>query len=176
MLLSLLFLAAFPCFAQLAPRPSSPVSSAPPAVFLPKDSPHLYRLFFYHHRSVDALVQQVKAGRTPAELQRIDREVTANFGLASTHALPTLRTVSNSFAAELAAVDDEERAHANARARLELGPLPAQLRAFEARRDAIVTRGIAALRTQLGPAEWTRFQTYINGTHRTSYSVVSPQR
>jgi len=156
--------------------PLSPLSKAPPAVFLPKDSPHLYRLFFYYHRSFDAFIQQRKIGRAPVDVQRLDREVSSIFGLGSVDTLPVLRVVSNAFAAELMAVDEEERAHSNARAHYELGPLPSQLQAFEARRVAIVTRGIAALRTQLGPTEWTRFQTYINGAHRTSYSVVSPQR
>jgi hypothetical protein len=142
-------------------------------VFLPKDSPDLYRLYFYFHVTIDALVQQQKVGRALAELQRIDRETAANFGLVSVQTLPTLRTVSNAHAAELRAVDDEEKLHANARAKMELPPIRGQMQAFEARRKAIVNRGIAALRTQLGPTEWVAFQNFINGSYRSSHSIVS---
>jgi hypothetical protein len=118
-----------------------PASTAAPANFLPKDSPHLYRLYFYFHTAIDSMVQQQKSGREPVEVERIDRETAANFGLRSTQGLPSLRAVSNAYAAELRAVDDEQKAHANARAKLELSPVRAQMQAFEARRQRIVTRG-----------------------------------
>ena len=115
------------CIAQTQQPNAQAVSSSAPAVFLPKDSPHLYRLYFYFHVTIDALVQQQKSGRALAEMQRIDRETAANFGLGSAQTLPTLRAVSNAYAAELRAVDDEERLHANARAKMELPPIRGQM-------------------------------------------------
>jgi hypothetical protein len=87
-----------------------------------------------------------------------------------------LRTVSNAYAAELRAVDEEERLHANARAKLEVPPDRARMQGFEARRQAIVTRGIVALRTQLNAADWTAFQNFINGSYRTSHSIITMGR
>jgi hypothetical protein len=172
----IVLLAMIPSFAQAQTSRPMPASTPPPANFLPKDSPHLYRLYFYFHTTIDTIVQQQKAGRTPVEVQRIDRETAANFGLQSAQGLPTLRTVSNAYAAELRTVDDEEKVHANARAKLEVPPDRARMQAFEARRQAIVNRGIAALRTQLSVADWTAFQNFINGSYRTSHSIISVNR
>ncbi len=174
----ILFLLSVALLPAQSGRPTYSVSSAtaPPAVYLPKDSPHLYRLFFYFHRNFDSWVQQQKGRKTPAEAQRIDQDVVRMFGLSSVQTLNALRTVSNSYSAELAAVDDQEKVHVNARAKLELSPIGSQLRAFEARRLEITSRGMTGIQTRLGPTEWTRFQKYINGPHRSSYSIVTARR
>jgi hypothetical protein len=67
----LLFFFIVPLFGQGQPVRPMPASTAAPANFLPKDSPHLYRLYFYFHTTIDGIVQQQKAGRTPLEVQRI---------------------------------------------------------------------------------------------------------
>jgi len=150
---------------------AQPPPAAPRAFSLfPADSPHLYRFFFYFHDDFNRWLEAQKAGRTPAQIQALDRDVGNHFGLNIVD-LIALRTVSLAFAAELLAQDTAERTHANERARFEQPSVPARLRDIENNRRRIVDRGIAELRARLSLAGWTSFRQYINGTHRNMYKI-----
>jgi hypothetical protein len=154
-------------------NPPPPRAGSPAGIFLfPCGFPHLYRFFFYFHDDFNRWLEAQKVGKTPAQIQALDRDV-GNYFRLNTADLIALRSVSLAFAAELRAQDAAERTHSNERARFEQPPLRARVEDIENNRRRIVDRGIAELRARLSAAGWSSFRQYINGRHRNMYKIVS---
>jgi hypothetical protein len=149
---------------------AAPAQQPPLVNQLPADSPTVYRQFFYFHLSFNEWLATRTAGKTPAVAADLNRKAAAAFGLTeSDHQQVT--TITTAIARELRAIDQEEIAHANSRARYEQHPLPAVLRQLETRRQDAVNRGTAQLQQSLPQAAWSSLRGYINGPYRGAIRV-----
>ena len=73
--------------------------------------------------------------------------------------------------ASIRAIEAEMVAHANQRARLELGPVPSVMEALKVRRAAAVTSGLNALRTALSPSSAAGIDDFMNNRLNSSIKL-----
>jgi len=73
--------------------------------------------------------------------------------------------------ASIRAIDAEMVAHANQRARLELGPVPSVMEALKAKRAAAVTSGLSALLAGLGPTSAAGISDFMNNRLNSSIKL-----
>ncbi|MCC7483299.1 MAG: hypothetical protein IT541_17435, partial [Hyphomicrobiales bacterium] len=104
--------------------------------------------FFYFHLSFNEWLATRTTGKTPVEAADLNRKAASSFGLQQTD-YQQLTTITTAIARELRGIDQEENAHANARARYEQHPVPAVLQQLELRRQGVVNRGMLQLQQNL---------------------------
>jgi len=130
----------------------------------------LYRQFFQFHSSFSDWLTARTSGRSAAEAADLNRKAASAFGLKEADH-QQLTVVSNGIGRELRAIDQEQIAHANARARMEQHPLPVVLRQLELRRQDAVNRGMTQLQQVLQAEAWVSLRGYINGPYRNGIRV-----
>jgi hypothetical protein len=139
---------------------------------LPVDSPQLNHLFVIFHADFSGWLDQQRQGKVSNEQQRLDRDAAASFGLsvADHNALKAVTTLR---AAQLRAIDDQERQHMNARANLEVRPIASQMQAFAAARNSIISDAMNDIRSHVTPSGWAALQVYLNGPYRHMHRLIT---
>lgn len=137
---------------------------------LPVDSPALHRQFLYFQLSFSEWLSTRTTGKPVAEAADLSRKAALVFGMKEADH-KQMEAISNAIGRELRAIDQEEIAHINGRARYEQHPLPAVLQQLETRRADAVSRGMAQLQRTLPPDAWNALRGYINGPHRSGIRV-----
>jgi len=151
-----------------------PAQTQRPGTFLAPDSPELYKSFFYTHNDLSNFAAQ-KIAAEPASKSRLD-DGTAKILQVNQDDLPKITVVSRQVVADLKAIDDEERAHLNKRAKLDLGPDLTLMKGFTSRRQAVVSAGVDKLTKTLPPASWAGLHAFVNERHRQSIRVVDVRK
>ena len=145
-----------------------------PGALLASDSPELYKSFFYTHDSLSTFVEQ-KVAAEPSAKSRLD-DGAAKTLRVNQEDLSKISVVSRKVVADLKKIDDDERAHLNQRAKLDLGGDPALMKTFANRRLATVSDGMDNLNKTLPPDSWTGLRKFINERHRQDLRVVEVGR
>lgn len=159
--------------AQVPPLAPAPDVKRPGALLAP-DSPELYKSFFYTHDSLSTFVEQ-KVAAEPSAKSRLD-DGAAKTLRVNQEDLSKISVVSRKVVADLKKIDDDERAHLNQRAKLDLGGDPALMKTFANRRLATVSDGMDNLNKTLPPDSWTGLRKFINERHRQDLRVVEVGR
>jgi hypothetical protein len=145
-----------------------------PGALLAADSPELYKSFFYTHSDLSNFVEQ-KITAEPSAKSRLEDGAARNLRV-NREDLSKISVVSKQVVTDLRKIDDDERAHFNQRAKLDLGGDPAVMKEFVSRRQAVVSAGMDKLSKTLPAASWDGLRSFINGRHRQGLRAVEVGR
>jgi hypothetical protein len=135
------------------------------------DSSDLYEGFFQFHGDFTRWLAQRKAVNRVAA-QSLDLAAARHFKIEPAE-LPAVANVSQTVVAALAAIDAEQKAYVNRRARFDQFPEPSAMQQFATRRGQAVLTGTVQLRGVLSPASWASLRDYINNVHRLRYRLAA---
>ena len=138
-----------------------------------QDSPDLYRSFFFFHEDFGKWTD----ARISAETDSVRRDKILESSAKYLGIVPSeftaLEAVTSKVVGDMRAISDEAHAYVVS---LKSKGIPADrkvLAAFEARRLAAVTAGVAQMKNGLSPESWQGLYGYINNQHRQHVNVSS---
>jgi len=108
-----------------------------------------------------------------AQLQQVDRDFAGVFRLAPSE-LERMFQVIRAANAEIQAIEEEMRKHANDRARWELPADRNTIRTLQERRQSAIQANMNRLRTTLTPTGWTAVSSFINTDLRNATTIAQP--
>jgi len=130
---------------------------------LPVDHPILHDTFFKAASGLEGMHAQRKTQVSGAQLQQVDRDFARVFKIHESE-LERMFQITRAASAEIKAVENQMRNHANERARLELHPDRATMQRLQEQRQSVIQFHMARLRTTLSAAGWNALSNYINTT------------
>jgi len=139
----------------------------------PVDHPFLHEAFLNLAASLESAHAQRKTQASGSPLLQVDREFAAVFKIEIAE-LDRMFQIVRMGNAEIKAIEDQMRTHANDRARIELFPDRATMQTLQLRRQTAIQNNLTRLRTTLSPASWNALSNYINSDLRNSTTFVTP--